>query len=68
MSTWSPDTELLAALYDRIGNLIAVQVIRGGGKAPKIDPWPRPETAGRRVAQRRGIARHQSLVDRLTPR
>lgn len=46
MAEFSPETELLAAVFDRLGELIKVQVAASGSKKkPKIKPWTRPETA-----------------------
>ena len=41
MREWSPEVELLAAIFDRLSSLIQVQ----SEKDLKLKPWPSPLTA-----------------------
>lgn len=45
-SEWTLRDELTAALFDRVGQLLSVEVARNTGKAPKPpQPFPRPVRA-----------------------
>ena len=68
LSSYSPEKEVLAAIYDRLGTLLAVAITSGGGNAPNFEPFPRPTSAFQRVKQHSAHERHESLVKRLLPR
>ena len=65
---WSSEVELLAALYDRIGDLIATTVAVHGQKPPKVKPWPRPLTAADRVQSKRRQAAYEDIKRQLFPK
>lgn len=70
LDEWSTDSELLAAIFDRLGNLLQVHVASiPGNKAPQISPWLRPVTAMQRAAEQAKKAKrwveYQSIVDRI---
>jgi hypothetical protein len=67
MSTWSHEVDLLAAIHDRLGHLIAVNTAAAGGKPPTLTPVPRPTTAMDRLRKRRRDEQHQDLVAKLLP-
>lgn len=67
VSEWDMNAQLLAAVFDRLGELINVQVQTGGGKKQKIPPFPRPQTAAERVAKKRQKAKHDALTARVLP-
>lgn len=49
MREWSPEVELLAAIFDRLSSLIQVQA----DKDLKLKPWPAPVTAAEILKQYR---------------
>lgn len=65
MSTWSPEMELLAAVFDRLGSVVAAVVASAGGRPPDIQPFPRPETAAQRARIKSRQEGHERLVKRL---
>ena len=68
VSEFTPDVELLAALYDRIGVLIGwVAAGAGAKKPPKAQPWPRPVTAIERARSRRARADFEDIVAKAAP-
>jgi hypothetical protein len=67
LSTYDAHAELLAAVFDRLGQLISALVAVNGGQPPTLDPWPRPEFAATRVERRIRRAAHDDLVARLLP-
>lgn len=68
ISEFTPDVELLAAVYDRLGNLITVVAATAGSKRPpKPKPWPRPVTAIERARHRRAKAEFDEIVALVTP-
>jgi hypothetical protein len=68
VSEYTPDVELLAALYDRLGVLIGwVAASAGAKKPPKAQPWPRPVTAIERARSRRARADFQDIVAMAAP-
>lgn len=67
MSEYSPEFEMLANLYDRLGDLIQATIAAQGGKPPKVKPYPRPSTALDRVRERRRYDKHRRLVARVLP-
>lgn len=71
LAQFSPEVEALAGVYDLLAALLANVVSLGGGKPPRIPPYPRPVTASQLAAERaeRDAARrqHEELVRRLIP-
>lgn len=63
LSEWSPVEQLLAAVYDRLGEVVVGLVRQGGGKVNLPDPWPRPETAMERAVKNRQDAEFDELFD-----
>ena len=49
MREWSPEVELLAAIYDRLSSVIQIQ----SEKDLKLKPWPSPQTAAEILKQYR---------------
>lgn len=68
VSEFSPDVELLAAVYDRLGHLIAMTAAAAGAKRPpKPKPWPRPVTALERARHRQARAQFDQIVAKALP-
>lgn len=65
MSTWSPEMEVLAAVFDRLGSVIAAVVASGGNRPPDVQPFPRPITAAEQARSALRREKHQKLVKRL---
>lgn len=59
---WTPEVAHMAAVVDRLGEVIAGLVALSGGRPPKVKPVPRPVTAIDRARQRRSRARYGELV------
>jgi len=67
VSEFTPEVEMLTAIFDRLGELGQIFAASRGGKAGRVQPAPRPRTARDRVARRRREKKHRSLVARLLP-
>jgi hypothetical protein len=63
ITEWSPTEQLLAALYDRMGEVVAAVVASAGGKPTMPEGWPRPETAADRVLRRKQKQEYDDLLD-----
>ena len=64
---YTPEVEMLSAVFDRIGELIRVTAAaRGAGGRPPAAA-PRPVAAIERVRRRVRADRHRSLVARVLP-
>lgn len=68
LSEYTPVVARLDVLADRIAELIAltVQVNNKNGKAPRVRPARRPETAITRAERRRAQRKYNALVDEVT--
>lgn len=66
-SEFSPETEALADVTDRLGEVVRGLVGLGGKKPKPVKATPRPQTAFQRVKEAHDLARHDSVVARLTP-
>ncbi len=63
---YTPEVEMLSALFDRVGELIRVVAATRGSRGGKPPPQaPRPVSALERVRVRNSRARHEQLADRL---
>ena len=62
VSEYTPEVARLDVLVDRISDLIAVSIQVAGGKAPRMRPAKRPETAYSRAEKRRTERRLGSLI------
>jgi hypothetical protein len=63
---YTPEVEMLSALFDRVGELIRVVAATNGSRGGKAPPQaPRPVSALERVRVRNAHARHQQLAERL---
>lgn len=63
LAVWSPEVEYLAAVVDRLGEVIqAVVSTVPKAKPPRIRPLPRPKSAFDRARERRAWRRHDALV------
>lgn len=62
LSEYTPEVARLDVLVDRLSELIAVSIDIAGGKAPRVRPAKRPETAFTRAANRRRSQRIDSLI------
>lgn len=67
LSDWSPEREMLAAIFDRLGHLTSALIAVNGGKPPKVSAFPRPETAVQRHREMQRQKTHERLVSLLTP-
>lgn len=62
VSEYTPEVARLDQLVDRVSELIALTVQVAGGKAPRVKPAQRPETAFSRAEKRRTDQRLGSLI------
>lgn len=67
MAEFSPEVEALYGVVDRLGDVVSGLVGLGGKKPPKIAALRRPQTAWERIAHKRDVTRHESIVNRLLP-
>lgn len=68
MTEWSPETEMLTNIYDRLGEQIAVALAVGGAKKPaRPKPMARPKTAIDRVKRKRREREQAALKSKLLP-
>ena len=65
MSEWSPEVEAMAAVVDRLSEVVGVLVVANGGKPPRFKPYIRPVTAVERMRVRQQRERHEAFVSRL---
>jgi hypothetical protein len=63
---YTPEVEMLSAIFDRVGELIRVTAAMRGARGKQPPPAPRPATAVDHVRQRLAQDRHRRLVERLT--
>ena len=69
LSEFSMEAEILAAVVDRLGEVIQATIAAAGSKKKiKIKPWPRPETAAvlERRRRRQEVMEHLEEVIRFT--
>jgi hypothetical protein len=66
ISEWSAVRSDLAALYDRMGTVYQAIVASAGKKPPRLQPYPRPVTAGQRAQSRGRAERHKARVARFS--
>lgn len=62
VSEYTPEVARLDLLLDRVTELIGVSIQLAGGKAPRMRPAKRPETAFTRALKRRTEQRIGSLI------
>ena len=62
LSEYTPEVARLDVLLDRLSELISVTIQVQGGKAPRLRPAKRPETAYSRAQKRRTEQRMGSLI------
>lgn len=62
LSQWTPEVALLAAVYDRLGELTNATIAAAGGKPSPVKPSPRPVTAFDRVSKTLRYQKHLTLV------
>jgi hypothetical protein len=68
MTEWTPETEMLTNIYDRLGEQIAVALAVGGAKKPaRPKPMVRPKTAMDRVKRKRRERESAALKSKLLP-
>lgn len=66
---YTPEVEMLSALFDRIGELIRVTAMSRGSRNAKAPATaPRPVTALERVRARNARRQHERLASRLLKR
>ncbi len=65
---YSPEVEMLSAVYDRIGELVRVTAMARGARAKAPSPAPRPISALERVRARWARQKHERLAARLLRR
>lgn len=63
VTEWSPTEQLLAAVFDRLGELVAAVVASGGGDGRVPEAWSRPETAADRLLAAKQSAEWDDLFD-----
>ncbi|MET4618702.1 hypothetical protein ABIE18_000125 [Arthrobacter sp. 2762] len=62
LSEYTAEVARLDAIADLIAQLIAATIQVNGGKAPRMRPATRPETAFTRAAQRRSEKKMSALI------
>lgn len=67
MTEFSPEAEVLAAVVDRLGELIRTYAAANGGNPPPLKLWPRPVTAADRAHARARKAAMDDLQKTLFP-
>ncbi len=67
LTEWSPEMEALAAVVDRLAEVISAVVQSQGGKAPQIRPYPRPVTAADRAHAQARREADDALAAQLFP-
>jgi hypothetical protein len=68
IADYTPVVEAIAALYDRVGQLIVVTAAAAGAKKPpNPKPYPRPVTALDRARRRASRAVISDIVAKATP-
>lgn len=65
ISEWTPELETLAAVADRLVDVLNVLLKVNGGNATELRPQPRPTTALSRVRAHQRQIKHESLVARV---
>lgn len=65
ITEFGPTNQLLTAVYDRLGEVIAAIVASAGGKPPPVRPSPRPETAADRLAKKVAEASQDYLLEQI---
>lgn len=65
---YTPEVEMLSAVFDRIGELIRVVAATSGSRSKQPQLAPRPESALERVRRRMAQDKHKKLSDRLLGR
>lgn len=65
LSQWTPEVDLLAAILDRLGDVIRATIASGGGKPGDSPPYPRPTTAIDRARRTARYRRHLDLVEEV---
>lgn len=67
LTEWTPETEALAAVVDRLAEVINAVVQSQGGKPIAIKPYPRPQTASDRARVQARRAADEALSRMLFP-
>lgn len=62
---YTPEVEMLSAVFDRLGELIRVVAATGGSRGRQPQLAPRPESAIERVRRRLAQEKHKRLASRL---
>lgn len=62
LSEWSPEVEALAAVVDRLSEVVGVLVVANGGKNPRIKPFLRPVVAADRIRSRKAREQHEHVL------
>lgn len=62
---YTPEVEMLTALFDRIGELILVTAASRGARGKPPSPGPRPAYAFEKARRQLTRQRHQQLAGRL---
>jgi hypothetical protein len=62
---YSPEVEMLSAVFDRLGELIRAVAATQGSRAKPPSPAPRPVSAIERVRRRAAIEKHRRLAARV---
>lgn len=62
---YSPEVEMLSALFDRVGELIRVTAGTRGARSKSPQPAPRPIPAIERIKRRNAETRHRQTVSRV---
>jgi len=65
LTEYGAEVRVMAAVYDRLSYLVAVQIARANKTPPRFDPYPRPVTALERKRRSRAQHNHQRLSARL---
>lgn len=64
ITEFGPTNQLLTAILDRLGEVVAATVAASGGSV-KMQPAPRPETAADRYARRMQDAAYEYMLEQV---
>lgn len=68
LTSWTPEVNLLASIYDAIHGVQFAVSASVGGKPDRPVPYPRPKTAIEIVRLRRRQHAHEDLTARMLPK
>lgn len=64
---WSPEAEIMAGVYNRVGDLIDVLAQVNDNRPPRLERWPGPVSAWQKVQSERSRAAVDEMAAKLFP-